>query len=292
MDPTKEQPGRPEAPLNVSNAPSAEPVPPALTSIEQAQKDRTALAQELGSPTAAPIAPPAGNEAPPAVQTGAQQGAQPAPSQPSSAPESKPAEGKKETPAEFQKKLQKEASSLGLFELMGKAMESLAGMLENLKDWDPMKILGLGSGTPEKKKSTGEKYTEEQLKQMALDLAKNKDRVYPAQDKAVEDVATVLNLPIRETAQKFLDSLTDSGMVFETSMDKMPELEPGDVLFFKKNDDKGEAFAYTCAVVTNKEPLKMRIVPEGGGTPQEIDVKESDYFKNSWYGFVKTKKNV
>jgi hypothetical protein len=81
-------------------------------------------------------------------------------------------------------------------------------------------------------------------------------------------------------------------MVFDQSMDNMLNMEPGDVLFFRKNNDKGETFAYTCGILTSKEPLKMKIIPDGGGAPQEINLKESDYFKNNWYGFVKTKQNA
>jgi hypothetical protein len=275
-----------------------------LTSVGVARTERVGMLQSLRSsqnPSPQGVNPSAPSELPAQAPstlpvsistiTPLGQPTQPA-GQPNQPPKTTAAATAKETTAEFQSNLQKEAKASGTFELLGKAMSSLAGLLEGLKGWDPLKAIGLGGKNttePEKKKSSGEKYTEEQLKQMALDLAKNKDKVYPSQDKAVEYIATALNLPLRETAQKFLDSLTDSGMVFDQSMDNMKNLETGDVLFFKKTNEQGESFAYTCGVISSKEPLKMRIVPDGGGAPQEISVTESDYFKNSWYGFVKTK---
>jgi len=194
--------------------------------------------------------------------------------------------------AEFQQKLRNEAASASLFELLGKALASIPGIFEALKNLDPVKMLGLKNSAPEKKKLTGEKYNEEQLRQMTLDLAKNKAKVYPAQDKAVEDVATVLNLPPRDTPQQFLDSLTDSGLVFDQNLDDLQNIAPGDVLFFRKTDQNGQNLVFTCAVVTKIDPLKMRIIPKDGGTPQEVIVKESSYFKNNWYGFVKTNLNA
>ena len=298
------------APDKVIQTPVAKPQPGkplpegVKSSVEDGIQKLGAIRQQLGWPQLKPAQTPASatpsqqpTNTPPSASLGLPVKPTEQPAQPTGQP-GQPAPAKtdatKETASEFQAKLQKDAGSAKTADLPGKIFEALAGLMGSVKNLDFFKNFSFGEKAPEPiKKSTGEKFTEEQLKKMALDLAKNKDKVYPSHDKAVEYVATVLNLPIRETAQKLLDSLTDSGMVFDQSMDNMKNLEAGDVLFFKKSDEKGEPFAYTCAVVTSaatdNEPLKMRIVPDGGGAPQEMSVKESDYFKNSWYGFVKTK---
>jgi hypothetical protein len=101
----------------------------------------------------------------------------------------------------------------------------------------------------------------------------------------VEYVAAVLGLPIKENPQKFLDALKNSGLVFETDPGKLKDAQAGDTVFFQKTDKKGEA--YLCAVVTSVEPLRMKMIPRSGGAPQELDLKQSDYFKNEWFGFMK-----
>jgi hypothetical protein len=273
----------PEKPATISNP--APPVTPA--GAEKPASPMTPAGAEITAPpvkpsgienTASPITPASAEKPPlPATPAGAEKPAPPT---------------QKMSVAEFQQKLRNEAASASLFELLGKALASIPGIFEALKNLDPVKMLGLKNSAPEKKKLTGEKYSEEQLRQMTLDLAKNKAKVYPAQDKAVEDVATVLNLPPRDTPQQFLDSLTDSGLVFDQNLDHLQNIAPGDVLFFRKTDQNGQNLVFTCAVVTKINPLKMRIIPKDGGTPQEVIVKESSYFKNNWYGFVKTNLNA
>jgi hypothetical protein len=276
-------------------SPAAEaekPVSPEVKAIiDESQKKRLDLAKQLGL------------ESPPATKTpgpeSAEQGKGTSPAKPGEpaskppVPEQKPqpaaaADKKAKDLAEYYVKSRNEARSSSLGDLFGKlisAVKKMGGVLNGFMD----KLTGAAQKKPVEDPKAP-KYSKEELDKIALDLKKEKDKKYPAQDKAAEYVTGVLGLPARETPQKLLDTLKNSGMVLENDPGKMKNLVPGDVLFFQKKNEKGEPYAYMTAVVSNADPLKMKLVPKGGGTPQEMTVKDSDYFKNEWYGFVKLPK--
>lgn len=135
-------------------------------------------------------------------------------------------------------------------------------------------------------------FSKDEVSKIKVDLYRDMNKPYPSQDKSAEYVARAIGLPVRETPQKMLEAQKNSGMVFETDPGKMKDLKQGDVLYFQKKNVKNEPYAYLCAVVSNSEPLKMKLIPQSGGTPQEVTVKESDYFKNEWYGFVRLPGNA
>ncbi len=291
---------------------AGKPLPPEEKSKkEELLKSHVELARTLGLPPSAPVlndkpanapavttapavtpekaagAPPEagkqlpGGQPPAAGQPAAAEKSQAGP--PAPQPENKP-EGAKETPS----------GSMG--SLFAQLLAALADVIKNIQNLDIWKRLsGLTETKPEEKKPEGEKYSEDELKKIAVDLLKNKDKVYPSQDKAVEYVASTVNLPVKETPQKFLEALTNSNMVLETDagqMDQQP-LHKGDLLFFLKEnkDKKGEMEAYQCAVVSGTDPLKMKLIPKNGGVPQEMTVKESEEFKNApRFGFVRLPK--
>ena len=175
---------------------------------------------------------------------------------------------------------QKELRSMSFGQLLGKLMESASRLVSSFQNF-------FKGFTEKAEQKMGDRFSDEELKKIAVDLEKDKDKVYPSQDKAVEYVSTVLGLRVKDSPEIFLHTLKNSGLAFETDPVKIKDLQPGDVLFFKKKNEKGEAYAYTCAVVSGVEPLKMKMIPRTGGKPQELTVQESDYFKNEWFGFVK-----
>lgn len=143
---------------------------------------------------------------------------------------------------------------------------------------------------------TAEKFAKEEMDKMQIKPDENKDKQYETQDKSAEYVCSVLNLPVRQTPGKLLDTFQASNRVFEKDNGKIkdPEagLEVGDVVFFRKAETPDRP--YLCAWVNKieNEQIFIKTIPEGGGTPIEIALETSDYYKTQWLGYVKPKKEI
>ena len=165
--------------------------------------------------------------------------------------------------------------------LFGKLMESFSKISSLWKKGSEKITQQVEQAT----KKVNDRFSEEDLQKIAIDLARDKEKKYPSQDKSVEFVCTVLGLPIKETPQLLLDSFKNSGLVFETDQGKLKDAQTGDVIFFQKEAKKGEP--YLTAVISSTTPLKVKMIPRNGGVAEEIALEESDYYKIEWMGFVK-----
>jgi hypothetical protein len=297
-----EQPGvkPPEAPASGPAAAPVElkPLPPGVTKAEQDlsqfRQDVAASPAVIKSSPFKPDLPAAPSSAPNTPSTTVTPGGPEKPGAPAGAktadavtgaPGTKPPDAPVTTPKSPGKgkgdtaPSKKPVADLSIGELVSEMLESFGDL------WEKFGKMGEGFLAKLEKK-TGEKFTPEQLGKIQVDLTKTlKNNPDPKQDKSTEYVTTVLNLPPRGDAQKLLNALQASGLVFETDIGKLKELQVGDVLFFQKPDKKGAA--YLAAVVSKTEPLTMKTIPKGGGNPTDIPLMSSEYFKNEWLGFVK-----
>lgn len=282
-DPKEQTSAKPvEAP---SVAPTAAPVeqkplpPDVKQSVTQGQQKLGALREEVGMPQAKTAAesPPLKQEgptvAPGAPKTNPTVAPPGVPGQPGVPSAVKPPEkGKNAIPTRAQ------IENMSMGELITGMFESLGNLVDSFK--------GFGGNILAKlQQKVGEKFTDDEVKKIQVDLEKSKDKIYPTQDKSTEYVTSVLNLPVRPDPHKFLNALQSSGLVFQQDIGKLKELQVGDVLFFQKPEKKG--VPYLTAVVSKTEPLTMRTIPRSGGAPQDIILMQSDYFKNEWLGFVR-----
>lgn len=233
------------------------------------QSPEKAPESSQGKPVEAPVKGQSG-EAPQKQSVGKESGSGPAPKE-----KEKDKEG-------FKLPDVKNMDMAGLFGELVKA-----GM--DLKEkWD---ALWGGKESPLKnlEKALTNKYTDDNLNHISINLAKNAEKKDYTQDKSVQYVTSVLGLPERESVQLFLDALVNevSERVLIRDQNRMKEIKVGDLLFFQKENDKKEKVPYLTAVVSGTDPLTMKTIPVTGGAPVEMNVIESDYFKNHWMGFIK-----
>ena len=167
---------------------------------------------------------------------------------------------------------------MSMGELMGQMFESLGRIAES---YNAMK----GKNNAELAGKAAEKFSDEELKKITVDLQKGKETKFQTQDQATEYVCGVLNLPNRKTPADFMHSLQLSGLVLEQDMDKKKEMKVGDVIFFQKLQAPG--FPSYVAVISSVEPYRIQTVPGNGGPPQEMLLEQSNYYKNGWFGFIK-----
>jgi len=314
MTDSAKQPVKPEvAPLQPTAAPpeALKPVSPEVQAIVGgSQQQRMELAgKELSGKLPLPGASvekknePYENPAVPEAKPASAPGATPAPApgtppekagQPSAAEPQKEGEpAKPATDAEkrnkdfikFLEESKAEAKSAPLGELFGRLLQSvsnLSGLLTGFMD----KLSGSMKKAADKM-MPADKFTDDDLKKIKVDLSRAVENPDPKTDKSTEYVTTVLKLPPKDTPQKLLDALTRPEMPLK-KMDEIKNLKKGDVLFFKRKNDKD---VYLCAVVSKNDPphpLQMKLVPEGGGPPTEMTAETSKYFKDGeFYGFVK-----
>lgn len=170
---------------------------------------------------------------------------------------------------------EKEVSKMGMGELVKKFIElakSLPGLLKGLSD-----KISIGAATPA--------YTEEQIKESTPDFSRvNEAEPITSDNKSVEYVARVLNLPAKPNAEEFLAALKQSpNCVFQTEKE-VSKLKPGDVLFFHDGQNREKA-SVTALVSETGPPAKMKLVNEGENV-REVEIEQSSLF-NNWLGYVR-----
>ncbi len=128
-------------------------------------------------------------------------------------------------------------------------------------------------------------YTADQIKESTPDFSRvNEAEPIASDNKNVEYVARVLNLPVKPNAEEFLAALKQSpDCVFETEKE-VSKLKAGDVLFFHDGQDKGKT-AVTSIVSEAGPPAKMKLVNEGGNV-QEVEIEQSSLL-NNWLGYIR-----
>ncbi|HLG25662.1 MAG TPA: hypothetical protein VI588_02635, partial [Candidatus Gracilibacteria bacterium] len=135
------------------------------------------------------------------------------------------------------------------------------------------------AGSPEKL------FTPAQVKEIKVDVQRDAEKKFTSDNRSVEYVCSVLNLPVKKDATTLLEALkSNSSFVYETDKNKFTNPQVGDVLFFQKADKPG--VPYLTAVVSKLEPLSMKMVSDAGA-PHEVEVMKSPQFQTEWMGFVR-----
>ncbi len=166
---------------------------------------------------------------------------------------------------------QQTAKNMGLGELMSELFKMLKDLFS--------KISGDTSLT-----SGGEKFTEEEIKQVKVDFSRvDETKTLTSSNKDVEYVAKVLNLPAKPDANAFLASLKNVPNCVFSAEKEISKLKTGDVLFFHDGKDKEKA--KTTAIVSNPGPPPMMKLVNDQGKIHEVTVAQSSLF-NNWLGFV------
>jgi hypothetical protein len=165
---------------------------------------------------------------------------------------------------------------------MGELFSELFGYIrdfgERISHFDFSALLGGAAGA---------KFAKTELEKIDLNVQENTETKYETQEQSSEYVCSVLGLPKRKNPAELLKSLVNSGMVLREKREEIKNLEPGDLVFFKKNPLDTEPFL--VAVVSKDDPLSIRTIPEGGGNPVETPLEKSQYYRDNWYGIIKTK---
>lgn len=214
-----------------------------------------------------PEAPESGE--PPAGQADGD-GAAPAP--PAESAENSNKDAKAAEMVESLQDYQQTAKKMGLSELMSELFKMLKDLFS--------KISGDTSLT-----ASGEKFTEEEIKQVKVDFSRvDETKTFTSSNKDVEYVASVLNLATKPDANAFLNSLKNTpNCVFSAEKD-ISKLKTGDVLFFHNGTDKEKA--KTTAIVSNPGPPPMMKLVNDEGKIHEVTVAQSTLF-NNWLGYVR-----
>ncbi len=133
-------------------------------------------------------------------------------------------------------------------------------------------------------------YSANQIKNSVPDFSKvNEAEPISSDNKSVEYVARVLNLPSKPNAEQFLTALKQSpNCVFETEK-QISKLKAGDVLFFHDGQEKEKA-SVTAIVSDAEPPAKMKLVHQGENV-EEIKIEQSSFF-NNWRGYVRMPNNA
>ncbi len=128
-------------------------------------------------------------------------------------------------------------------------------------------------------------YTADQIKEATPDFSRvNEAEPISSDNKSVEYVAKVLNLPSKPSAEEFLAALKQSpNCVFETEKE-VSKLKAGDVLFFHDEQEKEKA-SVTAIVSEAGPPAKMKLVHESENV-QEVQIEQSSLL-NNWLGYIR-----
>lgn len=167
---------------------------------------------------------------------------------------------------------------MNLGQLFSELADRIRGFIDKFKNIDWPSFLGGAAGL---------KFAQTEIDKIDLNVQENADTKYETQEQSAEYVCSVLGLPKRKNPAELLKAMQSSGMVLKEKREEIKTLEPGDLVFFKKNPTDTEPFL--VAVVSKSEPLSIKTIPEGGGSPVETPLEKSQYYRDNWYGIIKTK---
>lgn len=129
------------------------------------------------------------------------------------------------------------------------------------------------------------KYPKDQIDKSELDFSRVEDKTeFKTDNRDVEYVAKIWNIPVRKDAEDFRLSLKNTqDCVYETEKD-LTKLKNGDVLFFHDGENTEKA-AVTAIVSDINPPQKMKLVHESESI-QEVILQQSPLF-NRWLGYIR-----
>jgi len=173
-------------------------------------------------------------------------------------------------------KFQRDVKKMGLGALLEEIFKIIARLKDSAKSYGN-KLLG--------QISSKARFTDKQLNEANLDFNRvNEQEPLQSENRNVEYVAKVLNLPVRQDAETFRQSLLATPNCVETKERNLAQLKIGDTLFFHDGQDKEKA-AVTAVVSNITPPPKMKIVHETDKV-QEVPIQTHKLF-NQWLGYIR-----
>ena len=129
------------------------------------------------------------------------------------------------------------------------------------------------------------KYAKEQIDKSELDFTRVEEKTeFKADNRDVEYVAKIWNIPVKKDAEDFRLSLQNTqDCIYETEKD-LTKLKTGDILFFHDGENTEKA-AITAIVSDVNPPQKMKLVHESENI-QEVGIQQSPLF-NRWLGYIR-----